>query len=310
MIDLKRPFSRRDFLVSLSSFVAGASIGFVGSRYWLFNYTEPGKQYLLQRKEEDLARRLMPPEGKAVSIVFKDALKKLVEAGVIDLEKWNTLYSKRRMEAPDWIATALLSHSEHPIHFDEISAPFLLNLLWALGISNKTRFNERSPLRGKRLPNFASTGGWKLGREQNGAAYFNQVSNVLLNEEQEQLVFEMAKGIYRPCCNNSTFFQDCNHGSAMLGLLELGASQGKREAELYSIALTANTYWFPESYVAIAHYFEDIEVNRRLKDVPPRELLSSLFSSARGFKINVLSNLERKILPGSKRRGSSGRCSA
>lgn len=309
MIDLKRPFSRRELLVSLGSFVAGASIGFVGSRHWLFNYTEPGKQYLLQRREKDLVRRLMPPEGKAVSIAFKDALKKLVEAGVIDLEKWNTLYSQRRMEAPDWISTALLSPSEHPIHFDKISAPFLLNLLWALGLSNKTRFNERSPLRGNRLPNFASTGGWKLGRENNGAAYFNQVSNILLNQEQEQLVFEMAKGIYRPCCNNSTLFQDCNHGSAMLGVLELGASQGKSEAELYAIALTANTYWFPENYLAIALYFDQAEVNRRLKDVPARELLSSFFSSAGGFKINVVSKLERKVLPGTKGRGSSGGCS-
>lgn len=309
MIDLKRPFSRREFLIGLSSFVAGASVGFVGSRYWLLNYTEPGKQYLLQRREEDLARRLIPPEAKAGSIVFRDALKKLVEAGVIDLEKWNTLYSQRRMAAPDWISTALLSHSEQPIHFDEISAPFLLNVLWALGISNRTRFNEQSPLRGKRLPNFASTGGWNLGRENNGAAYFNQVSSILLNEEQEQLVFEMGKGIYRPCCNNSAFFQDCNHGSAMLGLLELGASQGKSEAELYAIALTANTYWFPENYLAIALYFEEIEVNRRLEDVAPREVLSSLFSSARGFKMNVVSNLERKVLPGSKRRGSSGGCS-
>ncbi|NIN00358.1 MAG: hypothetical protein GTO24_20435, partial [candidate division Zixibacteria bacterium] len=297
MINPNRPFSRRDFLISLSSFAAGASIGFVGSRHWLFNYTEPGKQYMLQRKQEDLARRLLPPEGKAVSIVFQDSLKKLVEAGVIDLEKWNSLYSKRRMEVPDWIATALFSPSEHPIQFDKISAPFLLNLLWALGISNKTRFNERSPLRGKRLPNFASTGGWKLGREQNGAAYFNQVANILLNQAQEQQVFEMAKDIYRPCCNNSTFFQDCNHGSAMLGLLELGASQGKREEELYAIALTANTYWFPERYLAIAFYLEEIEVERRLKDVPPRELLSSFFSSAQGFTINVLRNLEKKSLP-------------
>lgn len=309
MIDLKRAFSRRDVLISLGSFVAGASIGFAGSRHWLFHYTEPGKQYLLRRKQEDVARRLLPPEGKAVSVVFKDALTKLVEAGVIDLEKWNTLYSKRRMEAPDWIATALLSPSDHPLQFDTTSAPFLLNLLWALGISNKTGFNEQSPLRGERLPNFASTGGWRLGRENNGAAYFNQVANIPLNEEQEQLVFAMAKDIYRPCCNNSTFFQDCNHGSAMLGLLELGASQGKREAELYAIALTANTYWFPGSYLAIVRYFEEMQVNRKLEDVPPRELLSSFFSSARGFKTNVLSNLERKVLPGSKGRGNSGGCS-
>src|SRR3546814_2132150 len=73
--------------------------------------------------------------------------------------------------------------------------------------------NESSPMNGDSLYNFASTGGWTLGKEQNGGAYFNKFRIVELTPEQVALVTQVAKSTYRPCCNNSTFFQDCNHGS-------------------------------------------------------------------------------------------------
>ena len=95
----------------------------------------------------------------------------------------------------------------------------------------------------------------------------NKVANINLNETQERLVLKLAKSIFRPCCNNSTFFQDCNHGSAMLGLLELGASQGRSEEELYAIALNANSYWYAEKYSRIGLYFEEIE-GEELKRYP------------------------------------------
>ena len=49
---------------------------------------------------------------------------------------------------------------------------------------------------------------------------------IVLTPEQQALVEKVSKGIYRPCCGNSVYFPDCNHGMAMLGLLELMASQG------------------------------------------------------------------------------------
>lgn len=38
-------------------------------------------------------------------------------------------------------------------------------------------------------------------------------------------VEEVAAAVYRPCCNSHTPFPGCNHGMAMLGLLELMAPQ-------------------------------------------------------------------------------------
>lgn len=299
---------RRDFFFSSGSFVVGALVSYFGSRHWLFHYTEPGKQYVVQKKQETLNEQLMPKEGKTIPVTFQVSVQKMADEGVIDVRKWNSLYSKQRIKVPTWIEKAFFSDSREPIHINESSAPFLLNILWALGISNKTKFNELSPLQGKRLPRFASTGGWTLGKRKSGAAYFNKVVNIKLNETQERLVLKLAKSIYRPCCNNSTFFQDCNHGSAMLGLLELGASQGRSEEELYAIALNANSYWYAEKYSRIGLYFEEIE-GKSLNDTPARELLSRKFSSASGFRANVLKKLAEKGLLPSRRRVSSKGCS-
>jgi hypothetical protein len=62
--------------------------------------------------------------------------------------------------------------------------------------------------------------------------FFNKCEIIKLTKEQEDLVYKVAQNTFRPCCNNSTFAQDCNHGSALLGALELAASQGYNELAL------------------------------------------------------------------------------
>ena len=93
--------------------------------------------------------------------------------------------------------------------------------------------------------NFASTGGWTLA-QGDVMNHYSMHSFITLTPEQQVLVEKISKEIFRPCCNNSTYFPDCNHGMAMLGLLELMASQGTSEAEMYKIAKEVNSYWFPE----------------------------------------------------------------
>lgn len=104
---------------------------------------------------------------------------------------------------------------------------------------------------------------------------------------------------YRPCCDNSTFFQDCNHGSALLGLLELAASQGATSEDLYRIALVANSYWFPENYAKTALYFLHFE-HKNWREVDPVRVLGADFSSASGWRQNVDARLQEAgvSLPG------------
>ena len=56
--------------------------------------------------------------------------------------------------------------------------------------------------------------------------HYSKHALIALTAEEQDLVNRVSLNIYRPCCNNPTYFPDCNHGMAMLGLLELMAAQG------------------------------------------------------------------------------------
>ncbi|MDO8460910.1 MAG: hypothetical protein Q7S38_00545, partial [bacterium] len=136
------------------------------------------------------------------------------------------------------------------------------------------------------------------GKEENGGAYFNKFGIVNLSNEQEALVTEIAKNTYRPCCDNSTFFQDCNHGSALLGLLQLGASQGLNEDELYKEALAFNSFWFPQNYIQTALYFK-LDKKIDWENVNPKEILGYKYSAISQWMKNVQSQMTKypNIIP-------------
>ena len=123
----------------------------------------------------------------------------------------------------------------------------MLNMLWAFGLANKNPILENGPMMDPRYggaENFASTGGWTLAKG-NTMNHYSMHQFVTLTPEQQILVERVAKNIFRPCCKNSTYFPDCNHGMAMLGLLELMASQGATETDMYRISGEVNALWFP-----------------------------------------------------------------
>jgi len=158
-----------------------------------------------------------------------------------------------------------------------------LNLLWAFGLANKNQILESGPIMDPRYggpENMASVGGWNI---TTGLVmdHYDKHALVTLTSGQQALVDKIAKGIYRPCCNNSTYFPDCNHGMAMLGLLEYLASQGGTEDQLWNAALTANISWFPDQYQTISKYL--LQKGLDLKSISSQELLSAEYSSASGF---------------------------
>lgn len=244
---------------------------------------------------EEAVAAVQPEGGFKSRIVLGDSVVRLVELGVIDREKFEALYGGGGL--PGGLRDVLTKPSSEPILLTEENANVYLNLLWPLGLANYMPSNEESPMNGSTLFNFASTGGWTLGREENGGAYFNRFRIVELTQEEEALVVKIAQRTYRPCCNNPTLFQDCNHGSALLGLLELGASQGLTEEELYREALAFNSFWFPRNYVATAIYFKAVK-NTDWKDVDPRLVMSMYYSSVGGWYTNVYRPLsELDLLP-------------
>ncbi|HKB53113.1 MAG TPA: hypothetical protein VKD22_03880 [Ramlibacter sp.] len=243
-----------------------------------------------------LAEQVVPSTGHSSRITFGNALVKLSRAGVIDRRKLEALYTGAGGAATD-LRLILDQPWPAPIRITARNAQLYVNLLWPLGLANRMTSNRSSPLNGPERSTFASTGGWTLGRAPDGAIYFNAWPIVPLDAQQEALVTRVAQHTFRPCCNNSTFFQDCNHGSALLGLLALGASQGLTEDELYREALAFNAFWFPAQYTQMALYFKLVK-GTEWRSVDPRTALAAAYSSAAGLRETVLRPLQdRGLVP-------------
>lgn len=260
-------------------------IGTTATAYALGVATPGLIKYLTPDAMKEAYDAVIPSRGYRTNVAFGDSIMRLVRAGAIDPEKFTALYAARG-GLPDWVRQLFETSSSEPIVISAATAPYLLNLLWPLGLATKAQFNAHSPLNGRDLPTFASTGGWPLGRARTGVPYFNNVKTLALSEEQEAHVLAVARSTFRPCCNNSAFFQDCNHGSAMLGVLELGAAQGLSEAALFRLAKTVNGYWYPAQYIEMALLFAAVE-GTSWKDVDPATAVSAKFASASGWNINV-----------------------
>jgi hypothetical protein len=192
---------------------------------------------------------------------------------------------------PPELLTAIDKPSDRPIRLTRENASHYVNLLWPVGLSNHLDANKESPLSGTGLPNFASTGGWTLGKEPNGGSYFNKFPIIEIKPEAEALAVRVAKSTFRPCCNNSTFFQDCNHGSALFGVLQLGAAQGLREEELYQEALAFNSFWFPDYYIKTALYLK-VAGKTEWRGVDARAVMGPDFSAGGPWQQNVRAGLE------------------
>lgn len=248
-------------------------------------------------KQSALEEKVLPEEGVLLPVRWGDLGLKMMSVGVVDGEQFAALYDGRG-GLDEEEKKLLMGENNGQIRMTEKNSGVLLNLFWAMGLGTKNNVLDMGPMKDPRYGgagNFASTGGWTL--VKGGAMdHYSRHPFVVLSKEEQELVERVSKNIYRPCCNNSTYFPDCNHGMAMLGLLELMASQGVGEEEMYKTALAVNSYWFPDNYLTIAKYFESKGVD--WKDVDPKEVLGMSYSSASGFA-NVLKKIPQQSSGGS-----------
>lgn len=248
-------------------------------------------------KDKDERNANMPAAAETILPVrWGDLGIKMTSVGVIDAEKFESLYSSRG-GLPEDIRKLLYDSNNGNLEITKENSGFILNLLWALGLGNKNPILEQGPMNDSRYngaQNFASTGGWTLAKGD-VMEHYSRHPLILLTKEQQELVERTSKNIYRPCCNNSTYFPDCNHGMAMLGLLELMASQGLSEEEMYKYALIANSFWFPDTYFAIAKYFE--KRGGKWENVNPKEVLGQNYSSVSGYQ-RILKEVEPRQIEG------------
>ncbi|MEK7136622.1 MAG: hypothetical protein AAB821_03470 [Patescibacteria group bacterium] len=233
-----------------------------------------------------------------IPIVWDDLGAKLIATGVIDREKWDEVYNVRG-GLPAGTEKLVYGGYKGPVVMTENNAGVMLNLLWAFGLANKSSALTDGPMQSGGADGagqFASTGGWGLG-SGDPMDHYNQHTIISLSPAQQDLVNKVAKNIYRPCCNNSTYFPDCNHGMAMLGLLELLAANGVKEDEMYRVALAVNGFWFPDNYETIDLYLK--ANGSSLAKADPKEILGVDYSSASGYgKVAAQVVKREKSLPG------------
>ena len=251
----------------------------------------------------DLAKlpdEVLPADGFTLLVTWKDMGPKLVELGIIDKSKF-----ENAIKLTDEQKKILNEGSEDSITINNANSQFVVDMLWALGLAQKSIVYDEGPL-GTEYKNeqdsFASTGGWTLAKG-NAVNYLNKYDLIPLTSDQQKRVGEIAKNIYRPCCGNSTWFPDCNHGMAALAAVELLVSKGLSDEEIYKEILKLNSFWFPDNYLMVATLFARQGVS--WNEIDAKEVLGEKYSSAQGA-----GELYEKVGPLPYGGSSGGSCGA
>ncbi len=238
-----------------------------------------------QSANADVFAQVNPQEGYEISASYNDIGPKMIEMGVIDLDKFKDVYERSGQSLSQEQLDILTKGSKSKIKITPENSYFLLNFFWAFGLTNKSKILDEGDMMnyGGRdgAGGFASTGGWSLTKSGDPMQYYSNRALVPLNEEQEKLAFDVSSNVYRPCCGNSTAFPDCNHGMALLGILELMAAQGATEKEMYDASKYISSYWFPGNAFDLALYFKNKE-GTEFKDIDSKTFVSNDYFSAFG----------------------------
>ena len=239
---------------------------------------------LRQQKELTvLYEQVNPKDGYALSISYGDLGPQLLENGMISYDSFAAIYEDSGNPLSAEQIEILTNGSNEEIVINAENSHFLLNFFWAVGLANRNSILTDGPMvqnSGGQIERFASTGGWTLATKPVTELYAS-MDLIPLTAEQQKLVEEVAAAIYRPCCNNHTLFPDCNHGMAMLGVLELMASQGATADEMFEAAKYINAYWFPQQTLETAIY---LQLNEKIDftSADARLVVGNKLSSASG----------------------------
>jgi hypothetical protein len=229
--------------------------------------------------------QINPPGGYKIPAVFGDIGPQMVAVGAIDLAKFIDIYRQQNKPLTDEQMSVLTKEVVQNVVINSENAYFLLNFFWALGLTNQNTILTEGPMMSggiDKVGGFASTGGWTIGAKRSTELYAS-TKILSLTDEQQARLLEVASVVYRPCCNNPTHFPDCNHGMAMLGLLELMASQGANADQMYDSAKYVTAFWYPQQMSEVAAVFK-VTQNVDFAQADARQVVSSKYSSGTGFQ--------------------------
>lgn len=225
------------------------------------------------------------PTEYVLPVSFADIGPQLLAAGAIDYNGFVQTYQQAGQPLTQAQLAILSAGSDQPVIINQENAYFLLNFFWAFGLTNQNPLLEEGPMtqyNEGNIEGFASTGGWTLATKPIPELYASTLM-VSLTPEQQTRLEEVAGSVYRPCCNNPTAFPDCNHGMAMLGLLELLASQEASVEEMFEAAKYVNAFWFPQQTVEVALLFKNAK-GQDFIEADAREFVGPNLFSGSGFQ--------------------------
>ncbi len=242
------------------------------------------------------------PESYTLPISYGALGPALVKAGAIDLDAFLALYAAGGKPLSTEQQAILTQGSDKAVVIDHSSAHFLLNFFWAVGLANRNPILLAGPIQDKGTDTagqYASTAGWTLAARPVMAIFASQPLIELTSAQQERLE-TVAEGVYRPCCSNSTAFPDCNHGMAMLGILELMAAGDASEDQMFEAAKYVSAFWFPKEMMQAAAYYK-LTQGLDFAAIDPRRIVSRDIFSLSGAQF------VQQWLTGSGHAAASGR---
>jgi hypothetical protein len=248
----------------------------------------------------NLPSQVLPNEGFELPISWSEIGPKLIQYGVIDKAKF-----EKTVKMDETQKKILFEGVDDPIKIDARNSQFVVDMLWALGLAQKSLVYEEGPMGREyadKAGSFASTGGWTLS-SGDAMGHYNKHDFIGLTSEEHKRVMALASNVYRPCCGNHTAFPDCNHGMAALAAIELMVKAGISDEEIYKNVLKLNSFWFGNTYLTTATYFARQGID--WKDVDAKLVLGSEFSSGNGA-----AQIAQKVGPLPYTQTSGGGCGA
>ncbi len=223
-----------------------------------------------------------PKDGFTTNVKWNDIVDKMVKAGVLDPDKLASILTKRYQQPmqPEW--SAVLAGEDANLTINNDNAVFMMYVLWTLAKHNQNEILTNSPF----AKSFVK---YDIGVGRPG---YGDTPLLALTPDQQAIAQKVAANAYRPCCGNSTAAPDCSHGYSALGLIELMASQGFSESEIFAAFIQFNSFWFPETYIKNALYFKITQdqdwdnVSKELVAGPEYSTLKGSFTAKNYLKNN------------------------
>ncbi len=254
------------FAYQLFTVFAGPSNTNFGSQNG-FITTDSGEKIDINK----VIKTVTPEAGFETSVRWGGIVAKMVRAGVLDPAKLENILKNRYGQEmkPQW--RAILNGQDANLSINNDNAVFMMYVLWTFAKHNENQILTDSPF-SKYFTNY------DIGV---GRAGYGDTSLLTLSSKEQVLAKKVAENAYRPCCGNSTAAPDCSHGYSALGLVQLMASQGFSEKEIFKTFVEFNSFWFPETYIKDALYFK-ITKGEDWKDVDKSLIASKKYSTLQG----------------------------